>query len=118
MNPNIVIGAEDGETANMIQQELTSHRISSNRMSPEQAVRFGMKVGALEASPKEFLEILEAAPDIVDALFDTIQRFRSNLSVFLNGKHVHVPNKQALQALLLPGIERRPSTFEDSFKMK
>lgn len=115
MTSQVTIGVYNQEEAALIQQELVSRGIRVNRLSRDVAVRFGMKIGPTEVSVQEFIEVVEAGPRIVDAIFDVIERFRdrkNQLSLFVDGQQVRVVNKQSLQALLDKSGIKKPAGFQ------
>lgn len=111
----VVIGVHSQEAANLIKQELATYGIQADKLDRNTAIRFGMKLGAVEVSVHEFIEIVEAAPKIVDAIFDVTERFRDRkeqLRVFVNGQPVEVANKQTLLALLDTSGITKPKIFQ------
>lgn len=113
MSDQIAIVVNDRATADAIQREFASNSIHFNRLSPNQAIQFGMKLskgrGSFEVSPKEIIELVSAAPDVVDALFDILERFRERIRVVVNGELKEVPKKTSLT--------RKP-TFEEFVRGK
>ena len=110
MNKQVVIGVSDNQTADTLQRELVSKRIRINRFNHNQALRFGMKLGPAEASPKEFIEIVEAAPELVDDLFDALERFRNRFRLFIDEQPAELFSRQTLKTSL-----REPETFKRLF---
>jgi hypothetical protein len=113
MSRHLLIVVGDKTTADTIQQGLASRKIQSNRLKKEQVVRFGMKIGSVEGSSQEFIEIAKATPDLADAIFDTIERVISRVSFYIDKKPVEIPNRQALKSQIVP-----PKTFEKLFGRK
>lgn len=94
------------------ERELANRGVQHQRLTDPSAVRFGMRLGPVEASSEELIELIEAGPQLVDALFETIQRLKANTEVIVDDHQVRNPTRQQLQSLLLPGITHRPTTFE------
>jgi hypothetical protein len=96
----ILIRASDRATADAVQQALAAHGIMVNRLSPNQAVQFGMRLSVgkaiVEISPEEFLQVVRTGPDAVDAFFDTLERFRDRAQVFVNGQPRALPTQGSL----------------------
>jgi hypothetical protein len=101
MTDNILIEVSDKNTADAIQRELASKDMQVNRLTTSQAVQFGMKYstdkGSLETTPKEILQLIQITPDAVDALFDTLGRFRDRVKLFINGQPNVLPNQAPLK---------------------
>lgn len=86
MTNQLLIDVKDPKTAEMIQGELAA-----------QGIRFGMRISgggaALEITPEEITRLASSAPTLVDALFDTLERFRERITLFVNGQPKEVPVK-------------------------
>lgn len=97
MANQIHIGIKDNETADLIQQELANHGIRSQRVSSKQALRFGMTVSTekitVQVPPEEIIQLARAAPAVVDAFFDTLDRLRARIQLFINGKPTEIPRR-------------------------
>lgn len=97
MTNQIHIGIKDNETADLVQQELTNHGIRSQRVSPNQALRFGMTISTekvtIQVSPEEIVQLARAAPEVVNAFFDTLHRFRERIQLFINGQPTKIPKR-------------------------
>ena len=108
MADQIIVTINDKAAADALQRELASYGISAARLSPKQATQFGMKLsagrGSLEASPQEIIEFVLATPVAVGALFDTFEKFRDRIRIFVNGRPKELPSKGSLA--------RKP-TFEE-----
>lgn len=111
MSRHLLIVVGNKTTADTIQQGLASRKIQSNRLKKEQIVRFGMKIGSVEGSSQEFIEIAKATPEIApaiaDAIFDTIEIVISRVSFYIDKKPVEIPNRQSLVSQIVP-----PKGFE------
>jgi len=113
----IFVAFSDSATADAAQRELASHGFSLNRISRNRAIQFGMKIGPIEGSAQEFIELLEAAPNMVDVLFDIYARLKARL--FVDNRQVRVTNKEDLRLLLSsPTGLKKPKTFQDMFGKK
>ena len=91
MSNQIVIGTIDVQTAEELQQELSSLGITVQRFKKPQVISFGasLRAGNLEVefTPKEFLELLEGlGPAAVNALFNTLEKFRDRVTLLVNGE--------------------------------
>lgn len=108
MTNHVVIRASDKATSEAVRQALADHGIIVRRITPNQALQFGMKISAgkvsVEGSPEEFLYLDKAGPEMVDAFFDTLERFIDRVKLFVNGQSKEIPTKGSLK--------RRPS-FEE-----
>lgn len=92
MSDQITIGVNDKQTAEALQQELASLGIQTQRHSQKQVISFGARIkagGVFEAefTPKEIIELLEGiGPAVVNALFNTLEKFRDRIQLFINGE--------------------------------
>jgi len=103
----VAFRAPDERTASEIAGWLTQRGLALRPVTVEHATRFGMKIGPVEATASELIQIVEAGPELVDSLFDAIERFRSRCRVFVNGTAAVGLSRQALLALVSPPIQQR-----------
>ena len=73
----IEIVSKDKATADRLRQELASRNIET---------RFGMRAGPIEASPAEIIELTRFAPESIDILFNTIEKFKDRCYLLVDGK--------------------------------
>ncbi|HEX5808384.1 MAG TPA: hypothetical protein VFY25_06930 [Anaerolineales bacterium] len=109
MSKQLYISANDKNTADAIVQGLNARKIKAVRRNHSDMLRFGMKIGPAEGTSKEWIEILEASPQIAEAIWDTVEVFINRISFYLNQKPVQVSNKQSLKSIV------EPKTFKDMF---
>jgi hypothetical protein len=99
MSGQIVIYAKDRDTADAIQQELGTLGIQMRRGSHTHGVSFG-GVSSLEKMVMGIeiigkLELLiKNAPEVVDAMFDTLDRFKDRYQLFIDGKPTNVSEQR------------------------
>jgi hypothetical protein len=94
MSDKIVI-AVDRQAADSFQQQAVANGIQLTLRNKHSEISFGarFKAGGLEvdATPSEIFELLTGTgPALVDGLFDTLERFRDRIRVFINGKEASI----------------------------
>lgn len=97
MSGQIVIFAKDRDTADAIQQELGPLGVQTRRGNHMPGLSFGMSLDqvimAIEIVEK--LEpLIKKAPAVVDAMFDTLDRFKDRYQLFIDGKPTNVSEQR------------------------
>jgi hypothetical protein len=119
MSKQILIDVNDSRIADQVQQELTNQGIHSQRLNPGQALRFGMIVSTekvtIQVPPEEIVQLARAAPEVVNAFFDTLDRFRERIQLFINGEQTEVPKRRfggSVKPLTIEQFMRGKSGFK------
>lgn len=96
MSGQIVIFANDRDTADAIQQELGSLGVQMRRGSHTQEASFGSldQVVAVIEIVEKLEPLIKKAPAVVDAMFDTLDRFKDRYHLFIDGKPTNISEQR------------------------
>ncbi len=98
MADHITVQVMDRATAAAVQGELQSYGLHIRRSEPSRTLSFGSRIAfgpvQVDVASIEILEIVEGiGPALINGVFNTLERFRDRVRLFINGQPVEIPER-------------------------